>query len=248
MEFFQKLFNRLIGVIFTVMGFLFAFGTPFPANIFGAFFMLVGIFVVITGVNPRQLESGMLGKKQNKSNARYTMSREEQEEKIRQAGEKGEKDVAYALEWLDKNRFKVFRNLRLTDGGESQEFDSIVVGDKAVFNIETKNYIGDLTIDEEGNWYRIVNDRKSGMESPVFQVKRHNKVLNNILESKVPIVDLLVWANVSSVIEGVRNSSIKVIKVDQLMNYIDNFDGGRNLSEEERLFAIEEIGRKTVNS
>jgi hypothetical protein len=182
--------------------------------------MLVGVFIVITEVNPQQLERGMLGKKQFIQNSRHSISQEEQEVKIRQAGEKGEKDVAYALEWLDKNRFQSFKNIRLSHGGESQEFDNIVVGDKAVFNIETKNYIGDLTIDEDGNWYRIVNGHKSGMESPVFQVKRHNKILNNILGSKVTIVDLIVWANVSSVIEGIKNFPVKVIKADQLNHKI----------------------------
>ena len=141
---------------------------------------------------------------------------QQSEEKIRQAGQEGEKQVAYALKWLDKNRFKVFNNIKLSDGGEPQEFDSIVIGDQAAFNIETKNYIGDLTIDEEGNWYRIVNGNKFGTENPIFQVKRHHKVLHNILEGKLPIVDLIVWTNIESVIEGVQYSPVKVIKIDQL--------------------------------
>ena len=167
------------------------------------------------------------------------------EEKIRQAGEDGEKQVAYALKWLDKKRFKVFGNLRLSDGGEPQEFDNIVVGDKAIFNIETKNYVGDLTIDEEGNWYRIVNGRKTGTENPIFQVKRHNTVLDNILESKLPIVDLVVWANVESVIEGASNSPVKVIKVDQLTYFIENFNEGKDLLKEEIDFAVKKIREHT---
>lgn len=163
------------------------------------------------------------------------------EEKIKQAGEEGEKQVAYALKWLDKKRFKVFNNLRLSDGGESQEFDSIVVGDKAIFNIETKNYIGDLTIDEEGNWYRIVNGNKTGTENPVFQVRRHHAVLDNVLEGRLPIVDLVVWANVESIIEGAANSPVKVIKVDQLTYFIENFDEGTSLSNEDINFAVKKI-------
>ncbi|HOK42242.1 MAG TPA: nuclease-related domain-containing protein [Thermoclostridium caenicola] len=163
------------------------------------------------------------------------------EEKIKQAGQEGEKKVAYALKWLDRNRFKVFANIRLSDSGEAQEFDSIVIGDKAVFNIEIKNYTGNLTIDQEGNWYRVVNGHKTGMENPVFQVKRHHKVLNNILEGKIPIVDLIVWANIESVIEGAQYSLVKVIKVDQLTHFIENYDEGRSLSKEETAFAISRI-------
>lgn len=165
------------------------------------------------------------------------------EEKIRQAGEERERQVSYALKWLDRDKFKVFSNIRLSDGGEPQEFDTIVVGDKAVFNIETKNYIGDLTIDREGNWYRIVNGKKSGTENPVFQVKRHNKVLENVLESKIPIVDLIVWTNVESVIEGAQYSPVKVLKVDQLTYFIENYNEGEDLSREEISFAIEAIER-----
>ena len=174
------------------------------------------------------------------------ISNEEKEEKIRQAGEEGERQVAYALKWLDKNKFKVFNNIRLSNGGESQEFDNIVVGDKAVFNIETKNYIGDLTIDQEGNWYRIVNGNKSGTENPVFQVKRHNKVLNNVLESKIPIVDLIVWTNVESVIEGAQYSPVKVLKVDQLTYFIESFNEGKDLAREEISFAIGVVEKNRI--
>ncbi len=163
------------------------------------------------------------------------------EEKIRKAGQEGEKQVGYALKWLDKKRFKVFNNVKLSDGGEPQEFDSIVVGDRAIFNIETKNYIGDLTIDIEGNWYRIVNSQKIGTENPVFQIQRHHKVLDNILEGKLPIVDLVIWANVESIIEGALNSPVKIIKVDQLTYFIENYKEGRELSKEERDLAVNKI-------
>lgn len=163
------------------------------------------------------------------------------EEKIKQAGQEGEKKVACALKWLDRNRFKVFSNIKLSDGGETQEFDCIVIGDKAVFNIEIKNYAGNLTIDQEGNWYRVVNGHKSGMENPIFQVKRHHKVLNNILESRIPIVDLIVWANIESVIEGTQYSLAKVIKVDQLTYFIEHFNEGRSLSKDETAFAVSKI-------
>ncbi|HOA81855.1 MAG TPA: nuclease-related domain-containing protein, partial [Defluviitaleaceae bacterium] len=163
------------------------------------------------------------------------------EERIKNAGQEGEKQLTYALKWLDKNKFKVFNNIKLSDGGEAQEFDSIVIGDKAVFNIETKNYIGDLVIDEQGNWYRLVNGHKFGTENPIFQVKRHNRVLNNILGGGVPIVDLVVWSNLESIIEGAHYSPVKVIKLDQLTYFIESFNEGRNLTREEINLIIKRI-------
>lgn len=169
---------------------------------------------------------------------------QDKEERIRQAGREGEKQVAYALKWLDKKRFKVFNNIKLSAGGESQEFDSIVVGDRAVFNIETKNYIGNLTIDQDGNWYRIVNGHKTGTENPIFQVKRHHKVLDDLLEGRLPIVDLLVWTNIESVIEGAHNSSVKIIKVDQLTYFIESYNKGSSISKKEIDFAVARIRRQ----
>lgn len=167
----------------------------------------------------------------------------DKEERIKQAGEEGERQVEHDLKWLDEDKYKIFNNIRLSDGRMSQEFDTIVVGSRAVFNIETKNYIGDLTIDKGGNWYRTINGTKSGTESPVFQVQRHNKILNKVLESKIPIVDLIVWTNVESVIEGVQYSPVKIIKVDQLTYFIESFNQGRALTSSERDFTIRAINR-----
>jgi len=62
----------------------------------------------------------------------------------------------------------------------------------------------------------------------------------------LPIVNLIVWANVDSVIEGVQNSLVKVIKVDQLTYFIDNYKEGQKLSEEDRIFAIRAIEKSAV--
>lgn len=170
------------------------------------------------------------------------------EERIKEAGEEGERQVAHALDWLDKSRFKVYSDIRLPYQGRSQQFDTVIVGDKAVFNIETKNLSGDLTIDQEGNWYRVNGETKTGTDNVNFQVKRHNKVLSGVLEDKVPIVDLIVWANIASVLEGTENSPTKIIKVDQLVDYIEEYNEGRSLSPEEISLAkrlIEENIKRT---
>lgn len=170
------------------------------------------------------------------------------EEKIRQAGEEGERQVEHALDWLDSSRFKVFSDIRLPFGGKSQQFDTIIVGDNGVFNIETKNFVGDLYIDEEGNWYRIIGDKKSGTENVNFQVIRHNKVLGNLLEDRIPIIDLIVWTNVESILEGIEYSPTRIIKTDQLVGFIEGYDQEKKLSEKEINFAIEAIENSILKS
>lgn len=166
---------------------------------------------------------------------------EEVEEKIRKAGQEGERQVGHALDWLDSSRFKVFNDIRLPFGNKSQQFDTIIVGDNGVFNIETKNFIGDLYIDEEGNWYRSVRDKKTGTENVNFQVRRHNKVLRNLLEDKISIIDLIVWTNVESVLEGLEYSPTKVIKIDQLVDYVEKYKTDEDLSEEDVKLATYKI-------
>lgn len=61
----------------------------------------------------------------------------------------------------------------------------------------------------------------------------------------MPIVDLVVWANVESVIEGASNSPVKVIKVDQLTYFIENFNEGKDLLKEEIDFAVKKIREHT---
>ncbi len=163
------------------------------------------------------------------------------EEKIRQAGEEGEKQVGHALDWLDSNRFKIFSDIRLPFGGKSQQFDTIIVGDNGAFNIETKNFVGDFLIDEEGNWYRIIGDKKNGTENVNFQVRRHNKVLSNLLEDRIPIIDLIVWTNVESILEGLEYSTTKIIKIDQLVDYVEEYKSDEKLSEEDVKLATDKI-------
>jgi hypothetical protein len=214
-----------IGAAFVIVSLIIYKLIVFPGNIgFGGAFFLAGLNAFTQGLRAFK----------RWKNKKTPLSREEQEEKIKKAGEEGEKQVAYALGWLDKDRFKTFNNIRLAAGGESQEFDSVVVGEYAIFNIETKNYVGDLEIDSDGNWYRITHGGKRGMQNPVFQVQRHNKVLNDLLQGKYPIVDLIVWANIESVIYGIENSLVKLVKVDQLVHFIDNYKGDRRLSKDER--------------
>ena len=82
----------------------------------------------------------------------------------RKRGQTGEKEVDYALKWLDKSYITVPKilnkklgietidlyNPEFTD--ESQEYDHIVIGKQGVFVIETKYYSGTLIIDSNGNW------------------------------------------------------------------------------------------------
>lgn len=164
-------------------------------------------------------------------------------QKIALAGERGESNVEYQLEWLDSRYTKVARNCFYKDKQcivlydplhtyESQEIDHIVVSDKNVFIIETKNYKGTLEIQKNGNWIRIDEDgKRHGSPSPVAQVDRHFKLLAHILKGLVPenkIRRLICISNPSAVIVGERNSPIPVVKYDMLERKIQEINASKS--------------------
>lgn len=163
------------------------------------------------------------------------------EEKIRKSGEEGEKNVAYKLKWLSKE-YKVLNNVRLKSEIESQEFDNIVIGPNGIFHIETKNYGGDhgckIKIDNFGNWVREKNGKEIGIDSPEFQLRRHEIVLQENLkrfysEKEYYVKGIIVISNPKTIIEGAENLEVPVIKADALCKYIEGVKGESIISSEE---------------
>lgn len=133
----------------------------------------------------------------------YKLQKEIEYSDSRKKGVIGEKEVDYALRWLDKSYIVVPKMLSKRHGqkcielinldfiDEVQEYDHIVIGKQGVFVIETKNYSGKLIIDTNGNWIRIKNDNTcEGERNPIQQVDRHEKLLKSFLKG-IPIIGLI---------------------------------------------------------
>lgn len=170
-----------------------------------------------------------------------------------QWGRAGEEAVDYVLKWLpdmycviekdcqgkyDDNVI-VLENASFID--ESQEFDHLVVGPQGIFNIETKNYAGKLTIDPNGNWFRLKKGETewTAEENPAQQLFRHHMLLQSIVGDDVPIIDVICMAHPNLMISGQENSFIPVVKKDLLADFIVNYKSA-GLSAEE----ISAIGDK----
>ena len=154
-------------------------------------------------------------------------------------GEKGEKEVEYVLKWLTDDYYVIERecmskysnacillkNSNFID--ESQEYDHIVVGPQGIFLIETKNYSGKLYIDAQGNWFR---KKKNGSEwmaetNPSQQIVRHHVLMESIIGTNVPIIDVICLAHPDIIASGLENSKVPIIKSDQLGNFIMSYRG-----------------------
>ena len=145
-----------------------------------------------------------------------------------QAGEKGERDVAYALSWLSEECIvlnSIDKQLRIYNeefNREAQEIDHIVITHCGVFLIETKALSGHIVIDENGNWRREKNGEWKGIANPSQQVKRHEKLVKSILPKTIKIYSIICIANEKAIIDGIDNSQIPVVKSDMLTDYIEN--------------------------
>ena len=103
-----------------------------------------------------------------------------------------------------------------------------------LFRSETKNYAGKLIVDKYGNWIRIKQDgTEEGERNPIQQVRRHEKMLRSIISEDIEIIDIICMAHPKMIIEGVENCTIPLIKSDMLVEYIENYDNGKMISDYE---------------
>lgn len=166
----------------------------------------------------------------------YTERSNEKYSQDKQSGDKGEQKVEYALKWLDKSYIQIQKRSydRLGNSciyifnpdfvAEKQEYDHLIVSDKGVFNIETKNYTGKLIIDKYGNWIRKKNNEEEGIKNPLQQVRQHEKILMSFLTNECKIISIICIANDKAIIEGSENCPIPIVKSDMLVEFIENWD------------------------
>jgi len=162
---------------------------------------------------------------------------------IVEAGIKGEINVEYEIKWLGPDYYPVTRNCMLKDKlcialhvpdyvDEIQEIDHIVISDKSVFVIETKNYKGTLEIKDNGNWVRVSEDgKRTGHANPIAQLDRHYNLVATILKSLVSeknIYRIICISNPSSVIVGENKSPVPVVKYDMLARKIKEIDSRKS--------------------
>ena len=167
-------------------------------------------------------------------------------------GQVGESNVAYELKSSGMDMF-ILHDICLETDSLSAQIDYLVITRKKVYVIECKNLIGNIEIDNAGNFIRTYElfgkRKKEGIYSPITQNQRHLRVIKEIgLANKKNIVtkklfenafdenyiSLVVLANPKTYLNAkYAKKEIKeqVIRADQLIARIKQLDDGADAAE-----------------
>lgn len=164
----------------------------------------------------------------------------EKEYAITKSGKRGEDNSYNSLKSVNLN-FPVLHNVYLEEQIEtnngldtcpenySSEIDSIIITDRAIFIIETKNYKKgtSILVTKDGEWYK---DNNKLDINPIAQVTNHSLLirrflLKNNINFELPIIPIIAIGNgdIKSSVEKNENLLVKVLHTDLLGGYILNY-------------------------
>ena len=159
--------------------------------------------------------------------------------KLAEAGLYGENAVAFELQNSHLPIY-VLRDLHLEHAGLQAQIDFLVIGPYANVVIECKNLIGDIEVDERGNFTRLLegseSGKREGLYSPITQSERHIQLMRALRDDMGTAVRMgnalffddiykpvVVLANSKTVVydqhapEQVRK---QLIRLDQLVAFV----------------------------
>lgn len=179
--------------------------------------------------------------------------------KLALIGEAGEKNISFELKNSGIDMY-ILHDIYLEYEDLSAQIDFLVITRKCTYVIECKNLIGNIEIDNQGNFirtYELFGKRiKEGIYSPITQNQRHLEVLKNIRkDAKGNFIfkavfehffsdnykSLVVLANPKTYLNSKfakKEVKEKVIRADQIVNVIKETNEsykGTDLSDKEML-------------
>ncbi|MGG1638844.1 NERD domain-containing protein [Paenibacillus sp. NRS-1760] len=163
----------------------------------------------------------------------------ERDIKFLKYGLDGENNVYFEL----KNSFLpilCLHDVRLEYGDYVAQLDFVVISNKFTCILETKKLSGNISIDSDGNFVRIMKNRygkdfKEGIYSPVTQNTRHIDILKHVLSKELkinnmPIISLVVMANPKTIIKKYKcpvEIERTLIKYDQIKSTLEKYQNDK---------------------
>lgn len=163
-----------------------------------------------------------------------TKGKIEQEIRILKAGQKGESEAAYLIDFdlKDSERTAVIHDLRLELNGRVAQIDHLLIHrTMKFFALETKHFHAGIKIEEDGQFLQWNSFKKTfeGMPSPLEQNERHIRVLKDLVTEiewptrmglkLLPTFESFVLVSGKSRVDRPKKfDTSRVIKVEQLGN------------------------------
>ncbi len=106
-------------------------------------------------------------------------------------GLEGENEIAYQLKKTNIGMY-VLRDIKVKYQDLSAQIDYVVLTPICTYFIECKNLVGNITVNEKGDFIRELNINgitiKKGMYSPLRQVEAQREVIRKIWESRANVI------------------------------------------------------------
>lgn len=126
-------------------------------------------------------------------------------------------------------------DVRIKAGQNYAQIDFLVITNKFMCIMETKNLVGDITVTRDGDFIREIKYKdgstREGMYNPVTQGRRHARLLQKALTdagiveiSTFPIKSIAVMANHKNIIdrtEAPENIKNDIYRCDQIVNFLE---------------------------
>jgi hypothetical protein len=149
----------------------------------------------------------------------------------------GEGSAAHYIDrhFKDSQNHAVLHDLRFEVDGETAQIDHLILSRAGyVYLLETKNYGGDLEVNEYGEFTAHYDRKSFGVASPLEQSKRHELLLTKLLAqleisgrvSKTPIYQHVVLVNPRAQIkrpDPKKFDTSNIIKADQFAQWREKF-------------------------
>lgn len=154
-------------------------------------------------------------------------------------------------------------DIRIEIGDLSAQIDFLILTNKFFCIVETKHLVGDIRINADGDFIRIIKDengnkKEEGMYNPITQGNRHVRILRKFLEHHgflnipdFPIKSIAVLANPKTIINkefAPEKTKENIYRYDHLVRFLQkeflNLNYNIMISDDK----IDYIGQKILNN
>lgn len=151
-------------------------------------------------------------------------------------GLQGEKTVEFELRNCS-SPFCYLHDIRIEHDNLATQIDYLIITKKCISVVETKQLLGDVNINSEGEFIRVYKNKngyenKEGMLSPIEQNKKHVNLIKRILKEvfecdNVPVKSLVIMANPKAIIRkqyAPKEIQDQIIRAEKLGDYVQELD------------------------